>query len=71
MRQGNDSGSYASSSSLESSTPATRRKFSQVSQTDSERGETERSQMYKSLVMNIIDSETNYVEWLYVLIVVR
>lgn len=69
MRQGNDSGSYASSSSLESSTPATRRKFSQVSQTDSERGETERSQMYKSLVMNIIDSETNYVEWLYVLIV--
>ncbi|XP_017775840.1 PREDICTED: active breakpoint cluster region-related protein isoform X2 [Nicrophorus vespilloides] len=67
LRRNNDNGSYASSSSLESSTPATRRKFSQISFTDSERGDG-KSSMYKSLLINIIDSESTYVEWLFVFI---
>ncbi|CAG9770578.1 unnamed protein product [Ceutorhynchus assimilis] len=59
--QTNDNSSYASSSSLESTTPHSRRKFSQD-------GESEPDRMYRSIVSNIIDSETNYVEWLSVLL---
>ena len=69
LNMNNDNESYASSSSLELRTPISVRKFSQTSETDSERGD-DKSQMYKSLVMNIIDSESNYVEWLHVLMVV-
>lgn len=60
-RQANDNSSYASSSSLESTTPSTRRKFSHGGESESER-------MYRSILCNIIDSETNYVEWLSVLL---
>ncbi|XP_050301687.1 active breakpoint cluster region-related protein-like [Anthonomus grandis grandis] len=60
-RQTNDNSSYASSSSLESTTPSTKRKFSHD-------GESEQDKMYRSIVCNIIDSETNYVEWLSVLL---
>ncbi|XP_066156884.1 active breakpoint cluster region-related protein [Euwallacea fornicatus] len=58
-RPTNDASSYASSSSLESSTPNTRRKFSHDGDAD---------KMYRSIVRNIIDSETHYVEWLNVLL---
>ncbi|XP_030760725.1 active breakpoint cluster region-related protein-like [Sitophilus oryzae] len=60
-KQTNDNSSYASSSSLESTTPASRRKFSHDGDTDSDK-------MYRSILGNIIDSETNYVEWLSVLL---
>ncbi|ENN73158.1 hypothetical protein HUJ04_008948 [Dendroctonus ponderosae] len=60
-RQQNDNSSYASSSSLESTTPSTKRKFSNEGKIGPER-------MYRSIICNIIDSETNYVEWLNVLI---
>ncbi|KAL1518040.1 hypothetical protein ABEB36_001726 [Hypothenemus hampei] len=60
-RQTNDNSSYASSSSLESTTPNSRRKFSQEIDTESDR-------VYRTIVNNIIDSETNYVEWLSVLL---
>ncbi|KAK9882673.1 hypothetical protein WA026_022724 [Henosepilachna vigintioctopunctata] len=56
-----DNGSYASSSSLESSTPSTRRKFSKEGDV---KVEAERMTMYRCILLNIIDSETNYVEWL-------
>ncbi|CAH0546403.1 unnamed protein product [Brassicogethes aeneus] len=59
-----DNVSYASSSSLESMTPSTRRKF--LNENDIK--EAERLSMYKSIIQNIIDSESNYVEWLNVLI---
>ncbi|XP_060535891.1 active breakpoint cluster region-related protein isoform X2 [Cylas formicarius] len=60
-RHTNDNSSYASSSSLESTTPSTRRKFSHE-------GDNESDRMYRSILCNIIDSETNYVEWLSVLL---
>ncbi|XP_018577820.1 active breakpoint cluster region-related protein [Anoplophora glabripennis] len=59
----NDNSSYASSSSLESMTPASRRKFSQDGDI---KGDPDR--MYKSILCNIIDSESNYVDWLSVLL---
>ncbi|KAG5885216.1 hypothetical protein JTB14_012238 [Gonioctena quinquepunctata] len=64
LRRHNDNSSYASSSSLESMTPASRRKFSQ----DSDKGDTDRDRMYKSIFYNIADSESNYVNWLSVLL---
>jgi hypothetical protein len=57
-------GSYASSSSLESSTPFSKRKF--PPETDLEVGN--ENSMYKCILLNIIGSETDYVEWLNVLI---
>ncbi|KAF7268387.1 rho GTPase activating protein at 1A [Rhynchophorus ferrugineus] len=60
-RPTNDNSSYASSSSLESTTPATRRKYSHD-------GDSSGDKMYRSILGNIIDSETNYVNWLSVLI---
>ncbi|KAJ8969153.1 hypothetical protein NQ314_001894 [Rhamnusium bicolor] len=63
LRRHNDNSSYASSSSLESMTPALKRKFSQDGDT---KGYTDR--MYKSILCNIIDSESNYVDWLSVLL---
>ncbi|KAJ8972782.1 hypothetical protein NQ317_009235 [Molorchus minor] len=63
LRRHNDNSSYASSSSLESTTPAIRRKFSHDGDI---KGETDR--MYKSILCNIIDSESNYVDWLSVLL---
>lgn len=90
LRRSTDEGSYASSSSLESTTPSTRRKFSQVQkhyqtkinlsldlcnhfrfQEGDTKVEAERMTMYKCILSNIIDSETNYVEWLGVLIKVK
>lgn len=70
LRKNTDNLSYASSSSLESSTPASRRKFWHVAAAESSAsGESgERSTMYKSILLNIIDSERNYVEWLNVLL---
>lgn len=68
LRRSTDDGSYASSSSLESTTPSTRRKFSQEGDT---KIEAERMTMYKCILSNIIDSESNYVEWLAVLLKVR
>lgn len=56
-----DNSSYASSSSLESSTPSTRRKFSHEGDA---KIEAERMTMYRCILLNTIDSETNYVEWL-------
>nr|XP_023012367.1 active breakpoint cluster region-related protein [Leptinotarsa decemlineata] len=64
LRRHNDNSSYASSSSLESNTPASRRKFSQ----DSDKGEFDRDRMYKSIFYNITESESNYVDWLSVLL---
>ncbi|KAF5278814.1 hypothetical protein FQR65_LT03501 [Abscondita terminalis] len=63
MRRSTDEGSYASSSSLESTTPSARRKFSQDGDSKSE---VER--MYRCMLSNIIDSEANYVEWLNVML---
>ncbi|XP_056633946.1 active breakpoint cluster region-related protein [Diorhabda sublineata] len=60
LRRQNDNSSYASSSSLESVTPASRRKFSHDG--SDVKGETDR--MYKSIFYNITDSESNYVDWL-------
>lgn len=84
LRRSTDEGSYASSSSLESTTPASRRKFSQVNfveiffkkcgsfkrilQESDTKVETEQSTMYKCILSNIIDSEANYVEWLNVML---
>ncbi|CAH1155600.1 unnamed protein product [Phaedon cochleariae] len=59
LRRNNDNSSYASSSSLESSTPAPRRKFSHESDVQ---GETDK--MYRSILYNITESESNYVDWL-------
>ncbi|CAH1185275.1 unnamed protein product [Phyllotreta striolata] len=59
LRRQNDNSSYASSSSLESMTPASKRKFSTEGDV---KNETDR--MYKSIFHNIADSETNYVDWL-------
>lgn len=64
LRRSTDDGSYASSSSLESTTPSTRRKFSQV-ESDA-KSETER--MYLCMLSTIIDSEANYVDWLNVML---
>lgn len=56
-RPATDASSYASSSSLESSTPNPKRKFSHEDDSD---------KMYRNILRNIIDHETNYVEWLNV-----
>ncbi|KAK5640428.1 hypothetical protein RI129_011239 [Pyrocoelia pectoralis] len=63
LRRSTDEGSYASSSSLESTTPSARRKFSHDGDS---KGEVER--MYRCMLSNIIDSEANYVEWLNVML---
>nr|CAH7760412.1 unnamed protein product [Callosobruchus chinensis] len=63
LRRHNDNSSYASSSSLESMTPASRRKFSHEGDIKNEV-----DRMYKSILSNITDSETNYVDWLSVLL---
>lgn len=63
LRRSTDEGSYASSSSLESTTPSARRKFSHDGDA---KGEAER--MYRCMLLNIIDSEANYVEWLNVML---
>ncbi|KAI4471199.1 breakpoint cluster region protein bcr [Holotrichia oblita] len=60
---------YNSSSSLDSSTPASKRKYSLGSNVSIEpKADEERSSMYKSILLNIIDSESNYVDWLNVLL---
>ncbi|XP_018325417.1 active breakpoint cluster region-related protein [Agrilus planipennis] len=65
LRRSED-GSYASSSSLESSaTPSSSRKFKQEGDT---KVEAERLTMYRCILSNIIESETNYVEWLNVML---
>ncbi|XP_022919378.1 active breakpoint cluster region-related protein isoform X2 [Onthophagus taurus] len=69
LRNERDDFQYNSSSSLESSTPASKRKFSQGSNISGEsKQDEEKSSMYKSILSNIIDSESNYVEWLCVLL---
>lgn len=61
-----DNISCASSSSFESNTPSSRRKF--ITEADVKTStEIEKSSMYRSIIYNIIDSETYYVEWLGVL----
>ncbi|RZC39306.1 active breakpoint cluster region-related protein [Asbolus verrucosus] len=65
IRHRGSNGSYASSSSLESSTPFSKRKFRPV-ETDLEAGN--ENARYKCILFNIIGSETDYVEWLSVLI---
>ncbi|GJQ70902.1 EG:23E12.2 [Trypoxylus dichotomus] len=60
---------YNSSSSLDSSTPASKRKYSLGSNVSIDpKADEERSSMYKSILRNIIDSESNYVDWLNVLL---
>ncbi|EFA00987.1 active breakpoint cluster region-related protein [Tribolium castaneum] len=61
MRHRGSNGSYASSSSLDSSTPHSRRKF----QPEDLETATENSR-YKCILKNIISSEEEYVEWLSV-----
>lgn len=63
----NEEGSYASSSSLDSTTPSTKRKFSRDVDNKVEI-EAERMTMYRCIISNIIESETVYVECLNVMI---
>ncbi|KAJ3661253.1 hypothetical protein Zmor_005657 [Zophobas morio] len=64
IRHRGSNGSYASSSSLESSTPFSKRKF----QPEADNDTGNENSMYKCILLNIIGSETDYVEWLGVLI---